>query len=333
MAPIRKAEKDERLSAVVTSRTPLYYEEGADPRMDRPAYVRSGSGVVWLRTRERLAVIQDDASFLALVDPRTFKATAVTLPWERGGQRQFDATRGNKAEKLDLEACVVVAIDENVDRLIAFGSGSSPMREKVLIVDVSRDEIDARLVDAHALYEAMRSRTGFSGSDLNIEGACVVGETLRFFQRGNGAERDGLTPVDATCDVNLFQLLSSLDAPDLMSVPAIENVHVYDLNELQNVRLSFTDATMQGDQLCFLAAAEASPNTIDDGPVAGVAFGIAAEDGLRIAAITEADGSPFLAKAEGLVANPYHDGEFFLVTDLDDPNLPSELCTLSISFV
>lgn len=333
MAPTRKAQQDLRLSAVVTSRTPLYYEEGADPSIDRPSHVRSGSGLGWLRTREKLVVIQDDASFLALVDPVTKKATSVTLPWARDGQRQFDATRHNKSEKLDLEACIVVPIEEGVDRLIAFGSGSSSMREKVLVVDFTVDELDARLVEANGLYKEFRARTGFSGSELNIEGACIVGGTVRFFQRGNGGATDELLPVDATCDVDLMQLLSYLDAPESRAIPSIGDVHVYDLNQIENVRLTFTDATMKDETLYFLAAAEASPNAVDDGPVAGVVIGIANEDGVRFAPLVDADGAPFVLKAEGLVANPYREGEFFIVTDRDDPELASDLCTVSISFV
>lgn len=333
MAPTRTAQQDLRLSAVVTSRTPLYYEEGADPSIDRPAHVRSGSGLGWLRTREKLVIIQDDASFLALVDPITKHATSVTLPWERGGRRQFDSTRGNKSEKLDLEACIVVPIEEGVDRLVAFGSGSSSMREKVLVVDFTAEDLDAQLVDASSLYKEFRARTGFSGSELNIEGACIVGGTVRFFQRGNGSASGDLPAIDATCDVDLMQLLSYLDAPQARDIPSIGDVHVYDLNQIENVKLTFTDATMQGDSLYFLAAAEASPNAVDDGPVAGVVIGIANEEAVRFAPLASADGAPFLLKAEGLVPNPYREGEFFIVTDRDDPELASELCTVLVSFV
>lgn len=331
MSNTRSGHSDPTISCVVTKRVPLYYEEGADVNVDRPRHVRSGSAVVWLNTRKRLAVIQDDASFIALVDPKTARATSEILPWQHEGQRQFDAMRGNKAMKLDLEACVCVSLNDELDRMIAFGSGSSPMREKIVVADVTATTFDVQIVDAHALYETFRQRVGFSGSELNIEGACIVGGTLRLFQRGNGMANEASMPVDATCDLDLERFLSFLEAPEALEPPELENVHVYDLGALQNTRYTFTDATMHNGTLYFLAAAEASPNATDDGPVVGTALGVATDDATFVTPITDEDGKPFLVKVEGLVANPFVEGEFFIVTDRDDPSEPAELCTLSVT--
>ena len=278
-------------------------------------------------------MIQDDASFIALVDPVTTRTSSVPLPWQHEGKRQFDSDLGNKHMKLDLEAAVVVPIDDDLDRLIAFGSGSSEMREKIVLADVSRDRIDVQIVDAHALYDAFRSRVGFSGSELNIEGACIVGGTLRLFQRGNGMPNESSLPVDATCDLDLERFLMYLDAPEAIDPPDIEAVHVYDLGALQNTRYTFTDATVHNETLYFLAAAEASPSATEDGPVVGTALGMATDDATFVTPILDEAGQPFLVKVEGLVAHPHVDGEFFMVTDQDDPDAPAELCTLSVTFV
>lgn len=61
--PPLRALHDPGLSATVRARTPLYYTEGADPVLDRPASARSGPALVWFRGR--LAVVQDDAQFSA----------------------------------------------------------------------------------------------------------------------------------------------------------------------------------------------------------------------------------------------------------------------------
>src|SRR5690606_19389198 len=104
----------------------LLYAQGADPALDRPAHVRAGSGLAWLGPR--LVVVQDDASFLALLDAPDAPVSAVALDHVAHGRRQFDDQRGNKKSKLDLEACTVVC-GRGDERMIAWGSGSLPIRE------------------------------------------------------------------------------------------------------------------------------------------------------------------------------------------------------------
>src|SRR5688572_25398260 len=93
-----------RGSIRVLSRRPLHYAEGADAKLDRPAHVRAGSGCSFIEGTRTLAVVQDDSNFLALVDVDTGKTRAITLPAGVGGLRQFDSKRGNKKQKMDLEA-------------------------------------------------------------------------------------------------------------------------------------------------------------------------------------------------------------------------------------
>src|SRR3954467_9843492 len=121
---------DPDLSARIVGRVPLRYADGADPALDRPAHVRSASGLAWLGGR--LMVIQDDAAFLAEVDPSTGLARAWPLPAGEGGARQFDDLRGNKHLKLDLESCVTARDAEGGELLLAFGSGSLPARERIV---------------------------------------------------------------------------------------------------------------------------------------------------------------------------------------------------------
>ncbi len=105
-----------------------------DPSSDRPAHVRAGSSLSWLG--DKLALIQDDANFLVLIDPESLTVEAITLVAGEAGARQFDDLRGNKRFKLDLEACTTVATPKG-DLFLAFGSGSTAQREKILIVESS----------------------------------------------------------------------------------------------------------------------------------------------------------------------------------------------------
>src|ERR1043166_8109663 len=134
-------------SARIVSRTKLFYAGGADPSQDRPAHVRAGSGIVPVETPKgpRLLVVQDDASFLALVDPVTKKADSIALPAAPGGRRTFDEASGTKKLKLDLE-CVTV-----IDGVVfAFGSGSTDQRERVVVARVDREPPEVNVVDAGA---------------------------------------------------------------------------------------------------------------------------------------------------------------------------------------
>ena len=56
----------------------MRYAAGVDSSLDRPGHIRAGSGLAWVG--DRLAVVQDDANFIALVDPTTGLADSIVLP-------------------------------------------------------------------------------------------------------------------------------------------------------------------------------------------------------------------------------------------------------------
>ncbi|HEX2203588.1 MAG TPA: hypothetical protein VHG91_09835 [Longimicrobium sp.] len=320
----RRAARDDRLEARVVRAVPLRYAAGADPATDRPAHVRAGSGLA--RVGGRIAVIQDDAHFVALADPATGLADAVALPAGEGGLRQFDDARGNKRFKLDLEACATVP-SPGGPLLLALGSGSSPLREKVLVargLDTASPEV--RLVEAAALYATLRAARAFSGSEMNVEGAVVLGGRVRLFNRGNGAPAGGHAPVDATCDLPLDALLAYLDDPAGRSPPSPSDVAAWTLGEVDGHALGFTDGAALDGRLFFTATAEDSPDAVRDGPVAGSAIGVFDADGrgARWALLRDAHGGTFDGKVEGLLLRGPTSA--WIVVDRDDPSHPSELC-------
>ncbi|MGZ8378580.1 MAG: DUF6929 family protein [Gemmatirosa sp.] len=323
-----RAHRDPALVARLGPPIALRYADGADESLDRPAHVRAGSGLA--RVGDRLVVVQDGAAFLALVDPRTGLADAVTLPADDDGRRQFSTARGNKDRKYDLEACLALPADAGVVRLLAFGSGSTARRERVLVTtfpDGAPDpaRADVAFVDAAPLYAALRDAPGFAGSELNVEGAALVGRRVRLFGRGNGATRDGVEAVSATGEVELDALLAFLlrDGP----VPALRAVMPYALGEIDGAVLAFTDAaTLADGTILYAAAAERSPNSYDDGEVTGSALGlIGADGGARWAPVLDAGGAPFRGKIEGVLPGAGEPGRFWVVTDADDAEAPSTL--------
>jgi hypothetical protein len=329
----RIAREDPTLAAVVVAQMPLYYAEGADASVDRPAHVGAGSSLAWIPGG--IALVQDDANFIAIVEPREGTARAIALPAGHAGKRQFDERRGTKQHKLDLEACVAV---ESEGRMVlaAFGSGSTSRREQVLLVggwESGRPEV--ALIHAPRLYAILRREHAFAGSELNVEGVVQIGVRLRLFGRGNGALRDAVRPVNATCDLDWPMLLAHLREPDRIPPPPPTDVVRYELGTLGGIPLSFTDATVSGSTILFSATAEDSPDATRDGRVAGSAIGVIDGTGrARWAPLTEASGRPFAGKVEGLVGASGVGGgatdRLYMVVDADDPAAPSVLCTVQL---
>ena len=312
---VLRAARDPRLAVRVVERRRLHYQGGADDALDRPCHVRSASGLA--RWRGRLAVVSDDANFLALVDDTGGVCEAITLPAGEGGRRQFDSGRGNKAAKLDLESLVA-----DGDRLVALGSDSGlAVRRHAVIVDGD----GARAVAIPRLYQALR-RPELGRGALNLEGATVDGDQLWLGNRGGDVGDDGVATRDALACLPLAALRALLVDPDGAPVPAIA-WRLLDLGLLDGVALRLTDLEATAGGLFYVATAEATTSAYDDGAVAGSALGVIAGDAARWAPVTDLDGGPFRAKLEGLCA----DGDHLLASvDADDPAAASLLLRLEL---
>lgn len=327
MSSVIVAHRDPSLLAVVVSRTLL--EHGtAEDGIAGATSVRSASSIT--RTGGGMAVVQDDANFIALFNEDGTPRRTIALPAGEGGERHFDDQRGNKEYKLDLEGSVIVT-GESGEMLLAFGSGSTARRECIAILDgLEAERPDVSLVHAPLLYETLRRAKAFAGSELNIEGAIHAGDQLRLFGRGNGAVHDGVKPVNASCDLYWPELLAYLLDPEDREPPAPTNIVQYELGTLDGIPLGFTDATCWKRAVAYSAAAEDSPDAVRDGRVPGSAIGVIEPSGVRWAPITEPSGKVFEAKVEGLV--PVLDGKntFYVVVDSDNPDAQSELCTVEL---
>jgi hypothetical protein len=332
------AQHDPALVIRMVRQLPLHYSDGADLTLDRPGHVRAGSGLAWVG--ERLAVVQDDANFIALVDPVSGQATAVVLPAGENGVRQFDTGRGNKKQKFDLEALVSIESPDG-PFLLAIGSGSSKRRERMVTVQRAGEaEETLALIAAPGLYHVLREATDFSGSDMNIEGAVFIGDVLRLFGRGNGESSKRHEPLDATCDLHWPSVRAYLAAPDDVEPPTPRRLRQYSLGEADGVRLSFTDATLAwGDRseqpvVLYTAAAEGSPDSRRDGDVAGSAIGFLdprdERTVMRYALLCDAQGELLPLKVEGIACGRADERQIYVVLDVDDPNAPSLLCELRL---
>lgn len=328
MTLVSIATVDPSLRATVRARHPLLYTSHADAALQRPDHVRAASGLAWLNGR--LIAIQDDASFVAVIDVGSGAVDAIALPANPRGERVFDTERGNKSRKLDLEACTP-AVRDDVSGVLALGSGSSPAREQLVWLSGDGDPEHAQLIHTPRLYAALRANSRFCTSELNIEGAVLVGDRLRLFQRSNGTPHAHARHC-ASCDLSWPMVCALLAAPGTAPIPPIENVRQYDLGTIDRVRLTFTDASLRdAERVIFVASAEGSPNAIDDGTVVGTALGVIdAEGHARLCALLDEHGTPITDKAEGIALFLGDPDRAWLVFDPDDHRRPATLAEVEL---
>jgi len=301
---------------------PLLYDHGAHPLEDLPAHVRAASSI--RRQGNRLVILQDDVSALAVLDLSTGSTYPILLPAGPEGARVFDDERGNKKLKLDLEACIVLPDG----RFVAFGSGSSPQREKIVTVAPGKGAM-AQQLSGERLYADLRVHSDARGARLNIEGAVVQGEWLRLLQRGNG--KRGFEPWNAILDVPLDRFVGWLDGRH--PFPPVRRILEIHLGDLAGVPFGFTDAAVTGDgRVALLACAEDTDDALSDGPVMGCRFGwLDADDqAIVMTPVVDGDGQPTHLKLEGIEVRTGSGTMFDVVADMDRGDEPAQIAELIV---
>jgi hypothetical protein len=303
------ARLDPDLSVRVVARSALRYDAELTAQVGAP-WVRAGSALA--RFGKRLMMVQDDALWLAWWSEQG-ALRAEALPPDGAGRRLFD----DKRSKPDFEAAVVLG-----ERLFVLGSGSLPSRERVAVLDASGA---ARVIEASALYRALRNEPRLAGRQLNLEGALLDGSRLVLYSRGNAAALDAADGFDASVELDAVAFERYLAAPQ-QAPPGLGRIEQYRLGVIGAVRLTLTDAALCAGKRYYVAAAEASSDAVADGQVLGTSFGVLDEDP-RYALIETEDGTLLRDKVEGLAQGVSAD-EWLAITDPDDASRPAELLTL-----
>ena len=315
---------DPDLTATLDRLTPILYAEGGSPADDVPPHARAASAL--RRSGSRLVIVQDDVNVLALRD-EAGSTSPQLLPLGPGGRRVFDDGVGNKASKMDLEACA--ALPDG--RLVVFGSGSSPAREALVVL---APDHTPRVVPAGALYRALRQVAAFAGPELNVEGALVHGGELLLLQRGNGAPRGEQQAVNAIGAIDLEEFVRWLDAAAEGAAPAaprLAHVTPVALGHTGGVPFGLTDAALAGGgRIVLLACAEDSPDAVRDGPVLGCRVGLLEGAELRVTDVLDEHARPSLLKLEGIERRPATSTEYDVVADMDRPAEPARLGRLRL---
>jgi len=152
-----------------------------------------------------------------------------------------------KKTKADFEA-----IATKGDSLYVFGSGSTEQRNKMAIVN--RQSKTILTTDLSLLYASMRSLGNISDEDFNIEGVVYTSDAWYFFQRGNsGTGKNAVFTVTGNIEEENFSVIYK----------------EFKLPKIGGVQACFTDATLVGDKIYFLATAENTTSAYKDGEVAG----------------------------------------------------------------
>jgi hypothetical protein len=163
---------------------------------------------------------------------------------------------------------------------------------------------------------------------LNLEGASRHAGVVRWFNRGNIAA--GVR--SASVDVPLEDLVAAVLGRTDPAAVAVEGARSYDLGEVEGVGLEVTDAIALPDGRALLsAAAEDSPNAIDDGPV--IATAVALVDGAdvqAVAPIPELHGHVHKVEGLALRAVAGHVLHLLAVVDDDEPDTPSAAIELRV---
>lgn len=305
--------------ARVQRRWSLVYSDGADPAQDRPAHVRAGSGLaLW---GDRLAVVQDDALFVALVELAPLRVTALALPRGTGGLRQFGGDRDNKRHKPDLEAALVLGDG----RLLLLGSGSTAQRTTWYLLDPDGGAVQRW--DAAALYQQLAELPVVRSAELNLEGAALWRGRLWLAHRSNGAQRGAAAKSDALVSVDAAALQAWLAGGPLPQ-PRLERP--LQLGAMGGVALTVTDLCASGERLWWLAAAEDSPDAYRDGEVRGSTLGWLDDRGVHHLQLCDAHGAPLRSKCEGLALDPRQPGRCWVVVDADDAAIAAELLEIAL---
>ena len=261
--------------------------------------IGSASGLIY--KDNALMLIGDNSSFL-------YEYNTISAELLRHPLTENPAVNIPKKQKSDFEA---IAEDENY--FYVFGSGSTEKRNTMVQVDKASKKI-IKSNDLTGLYLSMQSFGNISPDDFNIEGVIFSGETWYFLQRGNGKKsKNAIFTVKGKNLENDFTILHNS----------------YKLPKINDVKTSFTDGVVVANTLFFLAAAEDSDSTYEDGETLGSIFG---SINLTTMNINKTDEISNSQKLEGitLFAETNEQLEFLICDDNDSELLESGIYKLVI---
>ena len=259
----------------------------------------SASGLVY--NNNTIVAVGDNSSYL-------YEYTISTEKLERYPLQENAQENTLKKIKKDFEA-----ITQFEDTIYVFGSGSTENRNTMVQVDAKTKKVMATQ-DLSMLYASMQSFGEINPEDFNLEGAIYNGENWFLFNRSNGKKSK-----------NAIFTISGKNLTDEFSI--LHNK--FKLPKIKGVETSFTDAILVGDQIYFLATAEATESTYDDGEVLGSLIGSINLKTMKID-FTQKISSTHKFEGLTLYANSKEKIEFLLCEDKDTEILETDIYKLTL---
>lgn len=290
------------------------------PDRDRRSHVSAASGIA--QAGGATWVVSDEYGELVRFDD----------PVRPG--RLLPGLERTSEKKPDLEAMLRVPHAQGGALLVAFGSGSKDdgTRSRALVQAVDgAGAVVGRPGEASLapLYAELDRRLPLGP---NVEGlamrAGAAGAELLVFHRGKvHGDVNVIFRLDAARAIDALRAGRPLDAGLVLGE------HHVDLGELGGERLGFADAVSLGDgSVAFVASAEGEDGS-GDGPIKGSVIGLL-DANFTVTALRPLDGPP--RKVEGILPAAHVDpsaphSRFTLVTDADDPAVPSEVLSVDLA--
>ena len=264
--------------------------------------IGAASGIVY--TNNSLFVISDNSGFLyqyQLQNNHLSKHPLIENPSE------------NILKKLkpDFESITLKG-----NELHIFGSGSTRNRNKKIIFNLKNNS--TKDYDLSELYKSIKTSIFISDDELNIEGAFYYNEDLHLLQRGNGANsKNGILKINGNINDNN----QSHTKPVEVQFQSVQ------LPKIKHIETSFTDAVVLENKIYFLACAEDTLSTYDDGDILGSLIGCMDIATFKIDFTHQISNTH---KFEGLTLYQKTESEiiFLLCEDNDSENLESTIYKL-----
>lgn len=198
--------------------------------------------------------------------------------------------------------------------LYMFGSGSTKKRNTLVRYDLVSQKLSEQ--DLGELYAKFIDEAFIDQDNLNIEGVIFTGKEWLFFNRGNGClGKNGIFKVAGK---------------ELTPTVHVQFIPI-DLLAIDHVLSTFTDAVRLENKIYFLATAEDTVSTYEDGSVLGSCIGCMELDSFEIKFIQQISSSH---KFEGItIYEQREDGiTFLLCEDKDSEEMSSSIYTLSYHY-
>ena len=248
-----------------------------------------------------LYVIGDNSSYFY-----EYELKSSTL--KRYALSKYPAENIKKEIKPDFEALASYG-----DSFYLFGSGSRANRIKMIQLNSATKE-KTSVFDLSTLYKSMQALAGLTAKNFNIEGVVYTGDTWYFFNRGNGNSGRNIVftihgnDLDGNAKITFSEL----------KLPAIKGI-----------RAGFTDAINVGGKLYFLATAENTNSTYNDGEISGSMIGCIDTKTMEVLFTEEISDRH---KFEGLTLQYDSQNElsFLLCEDSDSDQLEADIYLLKL---